>query len=355
MMLQKIIALMPPKRRWILINYDMFRRRNRIIVTIYDHINRHAVHTLPISQDLIALISKLWSIGKTNELPPATELEDMGINLYRSLLPTPLKRDLTEHTYDYIQIVTDDFLHHVPFELLFDGHQFWGLKYPINWAPNLQFLESTLKTQALAQQETPSAIFCGGASPEEQPAKKAKTEEILQAFLSSISAKAGESEPTLLLGESFTRQGLAKACIEPRTLIYFSTPTGIHHSKGEITLHHPDSLRAIEIGITTKFEGTPIVVLDEAKQIDPLETGLSLVTFLRRLVAAGATSIVFTRYLPNPRIQPHFTKTFTHRLYERDPIAVALLNTRREIANLQKLPSSWLPYTLAGNPFSTLF
>ncbi|MFX1562467.1 MAG: tetratricopeptide repeat protein [Promethearchaeota archaeon] len=354
-MLQKIIALMPPKRRWIMINFDMFRKRNQIIVTIDDHISRHAVHTLPISQDLISLILKIWSMGKTNELLPATELEDIGINLYRSLLPTSLKKELTEHSYDYIQIITDEFLHHVPFELLFDGHQYWGLKYPINWAPNLQFLESTLKTQAISPQETHSSIFGGSTGPREHPARKRKAEEILQSFLSSISAKAGGSESTLLFEQDFTRQEFAKACREPRTLIYLSTPTSIHHSKGEITLNQPDSLRAIEIGVTTKFEGAPIVVLDEAKQLDPLENGLSLATFLRRFVAAGATSIVFTRYLPNPQIQPHFTKVFTHRVYERDPIAVALLNTRRELANMQRSPNSWLPYTLAGNPFATLY
>jgi tetratricopeptide (TPR) repeat protein len=352
---QKIIALMPPKRRWIIISYDLFQKRNRLTVTVDDHINRQAVYTLPISQDLISLISKLHVIGKTNVLPPAAHLENLGINLYRRLLPNQLKKELMERTYDYIQIITDDFLHHVPFELFFDGNQYWGLKYPMNWAPNLQFLESTLKAQALAYQETPSVMIGVNTGPENQPRRKSKAEELLQSFLSAASNEHEGSEPVVLFGQDFTRQEFLNACKMPRALIYLSTPTKIHHSKGEITLLHPDSFRSIEIGVTTKFEGAPILVLDESTQLEPLENGTSLATFLRRLVTAGASSIVFTRCLPNPQIQSHFTSTLTHRLYERDPVAVALLHTRRELANRQTSPNSWLPYTLAGNPFASLF
>jgi tetratricopeptide (TPR) repeat protein len=352
--LQKISTLMPPDRRWILINYDVLAKEKRIIVTTMDYVGRHGNHTLPISQDLTSIINQLRIIKKTETLPASTQLQDVGRLLFSNLIPNLLVRQMDTNTYGYLQIISDDFINHVPFELFHDGQTFWGLKYPIAWAPDLQFFESTLKIKALAQQTTPSVVLGVNSTPQEKATRKDIAEDIAKSFLGSVPTTPKVSEPIVLFGRDFTRTLMSSSCDHPRSLIYLSTPTKIHYQKGEIALTHPDSYRAIEIGVTTNFKGAPILILDEATQVDPSEDGLGLAAFLRRLVTAGGTSIIFTRWLPNPKMQSHFASEVVRRLYEGDPIAVVMLHVRRKLQALVPTPQSWIPYSLVGNPFPTL-
>ncbi len=352
--LQKISALMPSDRRWILINYDILTKEKRIIVTTMDYIGRHGNHTLPISSDLTSIINQLRKIKNVETLPASTQLQDVGGLLFRNLIPNLLARQIETNTYGYLQIIVDDFLNHVPFELIHDGQTFWGLKFPMAWAPDLQFFESTLKIKALAQSSTPSVILGVNSSPQEKMTRKEIAEDVAKSFLGSVPTTPKVSEPIVLFGRDFTRTLMSNSCDQPRSLIYLSTPTKIHHQKGEITLAHPDSYRVIEIGVTTNFKGAPILILDESTQIDSSENGLILAAFLRRLVTAGVTSIVFTRWLPNPKMQSHFASEVARRLYEGDPIAVVMLHARRKLQSLIPTPQSWIPYSLVGNPFPTL-
>ncbi len=353
-MLQKLSTLMPADRRWIVINYDVLPKRNLIIVTTLDHVGRHAVHTLPIPQDLVSVVQTLQHIKTANELPPIADLRDIASFLYRSLIPSLLERDLQSHTYGFLQFVTDDFLNNVPFELVFDGKDYWGLKYPMAWTPDFQFFESTLKTKALAQTGSPSVILGVKLDPESPAKRKHSAEEITKSFLGSVPTHQGVTEPIVLFGRDFTRALLSSNIDQPRSLLYFATPTTLHHRKGEIALQQPDSLRVIEIGVTTLFKGGPILILDEATRPEAREDGLSMTGFLRHLVTAGIPSIVFTRWQPESQLQPAFTQVLARQLYEGDPIAVAMLHTRRKLATKGPSPHSWLAYSLCGNPFPTL-
>ncbi len=352
-MLQKLSTLMPTDRRWIVINYDVLPKKNLIIVTSFDHVGRHAVHTLPIPQDLFSVVQTIQHIKTANELPPIADLRDIASFLYRSLIPSLLERELQSQTYGFLQFVTDDFLNNVPFELIFDGKDYWGLKYPMAWTPDLQFFESTLKTKALAQTGTPSVILGVNSYPESPTKRKHYAEEITKSFLGSVPTHQGVTEPIVLFGRDFTRALLSSNIDQPRSLLYLATPTTLHHRKGEIALQQPDSLRVIEIGVTTSFKGAPILILDESMRPEPREDGLSMAGFLRHLVTAGIPSIVFTRWHPEPQLQPTFTQALTRQLYEGDPIAVALLHTRRKLATKGPSPHSWLAYSLCGNPFPT--
>ena len=352
---QKLVTLMPTDRRWILINYDVLLEKQRIIVTTLDHVGRHGIHTLPISPDLASVVQSLQGIKNSQELPPIADLRDIASFLYRSLIPSRLERELQSQNYGFLQFITDGFLNNVPFELIFDGKEYWGLKYPMAWVPDFQFLESTLKTKALAQAAVPSVVLGVNSGAEEQASRRAVAEAIAKSFLDSVPTRQGITEPIVLFGSDFTRTLLSSNLEQPRALLYFSTPTTLHHRKGEIPLQQPDSLRVIEIGVTTHFKGAPILVLDDSMRIDPMENGMSLAGFLRHLVTAGSPSIVFTRWRPERKLQPTFTQNLIRQLYGGDPIAVAMLHTRRKLASTGPPLHSWLSYSLCGNPFLTLF
>jgi tetratricopeptide (TPR) repeat protein len=352
--LDKLIAIMPPDRRWVLLNYDVLLAQNRIIVTMTDHVGRHGSYALPVSPDLPSIISKFQAARETNELPSTVELQDLGAYLYRSLVPGRLARDLETHPYGYLQIVPDVYLNQIPFELIFDGRDYWGLKYPMSWAPDLFFLESALKTQALAPSVAPSLLLGVNTSPDKLLKRRRTPDETAKAFLAALRTSPATGEPLLLVGSEFNRERLAAALEQPRTLILFFTPTSIHHRKGEIALLQPDSLRAIELGTTFVFPGAPILILNECAQLDTRENGLSLAAFLRCLIAAGATSVVFSRWLPDSSLQPQFTGELGKRLGEGDPISLALMHARRKLASLEPSPQSWISYTLCGNPFPSL-
>ena len=354
-MLQKLTALMPPDRRWILINYDVLPEKQRIIVTTLDHVGRHNLHTLPISPDLISVIKSFQNIRSTKDLPSMADLKDVASFLYRSLIPSRLERELETHTYGFLQLITDGFLNNVPFELIFDGKEYWGMKYPMAWTPDFQFLESTLKTKALAQTGPTSVILGVNVDQDKKTSRKEFAEEITKAFLASVPTRQGISEPIVLFGRDFTRNLLSTNLDQPRSLLFFSAPISTHHRKGEIPLQQPDSLRVIEIGVTTYFKGAPILVLDDCQRVEYSGDGLDQAGFLRHFVTAGSPSIVFTRWRPEEQLQVTFTQALMRQLFEGDPIAVALMHTRRKMASRGPSPHSWLGYSLCGNPFPVLF
>ncbi|MFX0168071.1 MAG: CHAT domain-containing protein [Candidatus Hodarchaeota archaeon] len=350
-MLEKLTALMPPDRRWILINYDVLDEKQRIIITTLDHVGRHTLHILPISADLESVVQRLQQVKTTQELPSIVDLRDMASFLYRSLIPSRLDRELQTHTYGFLQFITDGFLNNVPFDIMYDGKEYWGLKHPMAWVPDFQCLESSLKTKALAQSGPTTVLLGVNSNPDGRSARRQRAEEIARVFLAAVPNQQKVNEPIVLFGREFTRAQLARNVDQPRTLLYFSTPTTLHYRKGEIPLQHPDSLRVIEIGVSSIFRGAPILVLDESTRTEPRADGLSTVGFLRHLVAAGAPSILFTRWTPEPQLQPVFTQSLLKHLYEGDPIAVALFHTRRKLASKGPSPHSWLAYSLCGNPF----
>jgi tetratricopeptide (TPR) repeat protein len=352
--LDKLLAITPPDRRWVLLNYDVLPTQNRIIVTMADHVGRHGCYALPVSPDLPSIINKFQSAREANELPSTEELQDLGAYLYRSLIPGRLARDIETHPYGYLQIVPDAHLSQIPFELIFDGRDYWGLKYPMSWAPDSFFLESALKTQALAPSTGSSPLLGVNTKSDERLKRERKPDETAKSFLAALRTSPAASEPLVLDGPDFNRERLAVALEQPRTLIFLVTPTSIHHRKGEIALRPPDSLRAIELGSTFAFSGAPILILNECTQLDTKENSLSLAAFLRCLVAAGATSVVFSRWLPNPSLQPQFAAELGKRLGGGEPISLALMNARRKLASLEPSPENWIPYTLCGNPFPSL-
>jgi tetratricopeptide (TPR) repeat protein len=354
-MLQKLSALMPTDRRWILINYDVLLEKNRIIVTTLDHVGRHNLHSLPISPDLPSVVQSLKEIRSSKELPSIADLKDMASFLYRSLIPSRLERELENNTYGFLQFITDGFLNNVPFELIFDGKEYWGLKYPMAWVPDFQFFESTLKTKALAQTGPTSIVLGVRIDSEDRTPRREFAEEITKTVLAQVPTRQGISEPIVLFGRDFTRNLLSTNMDQPRSLLFLSTPTSIDHRKGEIPLQHPDSLRVIEIGVTTYFKGAPILILDDCKRLEPSEKGLELAGFLRHLVSAGSPSIVFTRWRPEEQLQSIFTQAIIRQIFEGDPVAVALMHTRRKLASRGPSPHSWLGYSLCGNPFPSLF
>ena len=353
-MLEKITTLMPSDRRWILINYDVLKEHQQFIITTLDHVGRYTLHTLPIPPDLESVIQRFQQIRTVQQFPPLADLRDMASFLYRSLIPSRLERELQTHTYGFLQFITDDFLNTVPFELMYDGREYWGLKHPMAWVPDFQFLESTLKIKALAQSGAASSLLGVNSNPEAPAARRERAKEIAEIFLAAIPNRQTVAEPIVLFGREFTRSQLTRNLNQPRALVYLSTPTSLHHRKGEIPLQPPDSIRVMEIGVTTQFNGAPILVLDESTRLEPREDGLSFVGFLRHLVAAGTPSIVFTRWTPDLQLQPVFTQSLLKQLYEGDPIAVALFHTRRKLADKLPSPQSWLAYSLCGNPFPTV-
>jgi tetratricopeptide (TPR) repeat protein len=353
--LPKVLAIMPQDRKWVLVNYDILRSQNKIAVTWIDHRGHYGSSLLPLTKSLKSVVSRLRSIRDTTDLPPQTQLQKIGTQLYRFLIPTNLAKELRSEAYNFIQLVTDDFLHHLPFEMIFDGMQFWGLKYAVSWTPDIAFLENTMRSHAAST--APSTVVLGvKTSNEKQRSGKHIAEEITKTFLAAVPISHEHvGEPVVLFGRDFTRELLIESCNQPCSLVFLSTLTSIHHRKGEIALRHPDSLRAVELGTTTTINGTPTLVLDYCIQQEPREDGLSLAGFLRCLKAAGAVATIFTRWQPNPNTRAFFAATIATQLYEGNTLAVALQQARRMMSIKDTTSNSWLAYTLCGSPYPALF
>ncbi|MFX1475586.1 MAG: tetratricopeptide repeat protein [Promethearchaeota archaeon] len=352
--LPKVLAMMPQDHKWLLINYDILQKQKKISVAWIDHRGHFGSSLLPLTDGLTAVVSRLRTIQEPEALPSPEQLQKVGTQLFRFLIPTQLAKELRAATYDFVHLVTDDFLHHLPFEIIFDGMQYWGLKYAVSWTPDMIFLENSMRGHSNV---TSSTVVLGvKTSYEKHKSGRHIAEEITKTFLASVPISHEHiGEPVVLFGRDFTRDLLIEACDQSCKLLFLSTPTVIHHRKGEIALKHPDSLRAVELGTTTNINGAPALVLDYCIQAEPREDGLSLTAFLRCLKAAGATATIFTRWPPNPNTRAFFAATIATQLHEGKSLAEALQQARQTISIKDTTSNSWLTYTLCGNPYSTLF
>ncbi len=74
-------------------------------------------------------------------------LEDLGRKMYKLLIPNSLQEFLKSTDFEYLTIIPTMEIHSLPLEIMFDGEDYWGLKYNLSRAYNLQSLRTAMHAQ----------------------------------------------------------------------------------------------------------------------------------------------------------------------------------------------------------------
>lgn len=366
---------------------------NKMVVFLVDqdgHI-KHKVHDVDL-EDVWKLAEHCRSIFRKLHIPTTKrseinkELDTLSKILYATLVPEEIgeavKKCLKtrEDENKHLIIVPDKFLNWVPFELLFDGDGYWGLKYAISTDFSLDLArlcvqkrrEMARKLKAGAELKD-SSYFLLVKNPlfDLDVAEKGVDNivEMLKKKGIQYDVLPHKKATQLAFANRVTKKplsvlhyvGHAKFMGADPALSHLLLHTG---KKGECKAcyqrkkegHVVDPLPATEFIQRVKFKGSPIVYLSACETgIADVEPGDEMFGLVRALMYAGATTLILSRWGVLEMPARIFAIEFYKHLLEGESTAVALRNARKIVYKRKRCSFiDWASFSLQGDPFRTL-
>ncbi|MGD8507087.1 MAG: CHAT domain-containing protein, partial [Candidatus Bathyarchaeota archaeon] len=365
---------------------------NKLVVFLVDQAGNinHKVHDVNL-EDVWRLAERCRSIFSELRNPMTKrseinkELDTLSKKLYCTLVPKEIREKIKrclktrKDENSHLIVVPDKFLNWVPFELMFDGDGYWGLKYALSTIFSLDLarlcvqkrmeieseyeVDAELKDGAFLLVKNPLFDLNEAEKGVDTIVEMLKKEKIQHSVLPHKKANQlafatkVRKEPLSVLHYV----GHAKFMGADPALSYLALHT---EKTGECKAcseqkeedHVVDQFLATEFIQNVKFKGSPIVYLSAC------ETGIAYVALgdemfglVRALMYAGATTLVLSRWGVLEMPARDFAIEFYKHLLEGEPAAVALRNARRIVYNRKRHSFiDWASFYLQGDPFRTL-
>ena len=299
------------------------------------------------------------------------ELRDLSEKLYISLIPEEIGKALKSRDVEHLIVVPHKLLHWVPFEALFDGDNYWGLKYAISTDFSLDIARLCVEKRqrrAIKMKERPYFLIV--KNPLDDLPGADKEVDTLVGLL-----KAERIKHEVLPHKKATQPAFIEAINESpfNVLLYAGHAVfmGKHpslsslclHTSGECLAcsgkkkkHTPELLAATEFIHEVKFKRTPIVYLSACESgVAEVEPGDEMFGLVRALMYAGATSLVLSKWKVKDDVAPVFAEEFYSQLLGGESVAVALQNARQKVFKLDPDKfTDWTVFSVQGDPFRRL-
>jgi len=282
------------------------------------------------------------------------ELNRVAKKLYSILVPEKLAKYLQQSTFQYMTIIPMGKMHSYPLELLHDGDNYWGLKFPMTRAFNLQILLAALEPKK--KKKEGFALLVGNPN-ENMMIPKSKIlgkgrKGMINASLKLISEELVELDG-LLLREGYKTHTLPEenanksAFLEalnknPYTLIHFAGHAVFNSKNPNYSYlllregNEPSELYAYELPIKAVLTGNPLVNLMACETGGVVtELGDEVFGLVRGFIEAGALGITISGWIVYEFYACLFFKSFyAHYITMKLPIAESLRLARRHIQHL---------------------
>ncbi len=375
--LKKTLEVFPRDERWAILEFVLSISLEKLLVFLVDQ--EGSIHCVIHDIDLekvTKLISKCQRIIKEVRKPfkrkkANEELDVLSKKLYNVFIPVEIGEALKSGNVEHLIVVPHKLLHWVPFEILFDGNNYWGIKYALSTAFSLDLARLCVekrKKRAIKMKE--SLFFLLVKNP---LFDLTFADEEVNSVLGLLEAQGIRSE--VLHNDEATQLAFIEAAnTRPFNVLHYAGhamfmgkhPSLSHldlHTDGECPAcslkpeeHTPQLLTANEIIHDVKFKRTPIVYLSGCESgVAEVEAGDEMFGLVRALMYAGATSLVLSRWLVRDKVAPVFAEEFCRRLLDGESVAVALRNARLKVFNLDPLNfTDWAVFSLQGDPFRRL-
>ncbi len=348
---------MPPN--WIILDYFYDRIQHAYIVFIIQKNEEIQLFRNKVDpeeqQQLNQTILKIHNtVGSIDRDEVEEELRLVGKKLYELLIPKNLANYLQNAAFEYLTIIPTGNMHSYPLELLHDNENYWGLKYSMTRAFNLQTLRAALyarkekkKAFALlvgnptANMTVPiSKIHGEGSKGMKDASLKIISEDLVE--LDSLLQNKGYITHRLPEEDANESIFLSMLNENPYTLIHFAGHA-LFNSKNPnysyLLLKEGDEtseLYANEIPVKAVLAGNPLVNLI-ACETGGLETELGDEVFglARGFIEAGALSIIISGWIVFELYASRFFKSFyEHYITMKLPISESLRLARLHIQHL---------------------
>ena len=375
--LKRTLEVFPKDMRWCILEFAISSVSDRLFVFLVDQDStiEYAIHDVDLGeikkltlrcQEVFDKVRKLeWE--KANN-----ELVDLSKKLYNALIPVEIGESLKSRDVEHLIVVPHKILHWVPFEALFDGDNYWGLKYAISTDFSMDLARLCVEKREkrdTKMKENPSFLLVKNPLLDREGMDKE-----VNSIINLLDAQG--IQYNVLHHQNATKKALIEAANkDPFSVLFHAGHASFMgknpafsslylHTDGECpacsgkTKHHTyELLSASEIIHRVKFEGTPIVYLSACESgIAEVEPGDEMFGLVRALMYAGATSLVLSRWLVEDKVGPIFVEEFHRQLLEgKKSVAVALRNARRKVFNDDPLKfTDWAVFSLHGDPFRRL-
>ena len=298
-----------------------------------------------------ALLASAETLLRSPERPGfAQEAQARGQVIYRTLVPPRLREKLRGVTGP---LLISTSLYGLPWELLHDGQEFWGLRYALG--KRLVLDRPMLSGPPARLRPRPRVLVIGSDPRGDLPFVRHEVEEICETLEGSadlvcvVDRLASFETVSAYLGEGFD-------------LIHYCGHVVMSPETGPALLLGDGRLLTTPV-IEANVAGRPLVFLNAcASARDDSETPSSsaweatVSSVANAFLFGGAVAVVGTLADVSDRHAARLAEAFYRRVLESEPIGEALRVARVECRNAPESSGSptWLSFVLYGNPGQVL-
>jgi CHAT domain-containing protein len=236
----------------------------------------------------------------------------------------------------------------VPWECLFDGENFLGLKYSISKNFSLDIAISAIKKRRINENNF-SALLVGNPTLDLEDAKIEVDE--IRKILNKI------CKPEVLEEYNATLDNFMSKTKDHLDILHFSGHGyfAANPALSGLVFNNKDTLTVNELS-SLKFKGSPIVSLSACETGITLPVGGDeLMGLIRGFIIAGSPSIVSTNWRVYANSARELMVEFYKGVLEKKTIGIALREARRCVYDrYNREILHWGAYTLYGDPFRTI-
>ena len=275
------------------------------------------------------------------------EARQRGSVLYRTLVPPELRAQLAQLAGPLLVATS---LYTIPWELFFDGEEFWGLRYAIGRRILMDRAVPPIVPGEV--HERPRALIVGADPRGDLPFVREEVERICDA-LSRV------ADVTLVSGPLATFEAVTGHLGQRFDLIHFCGHV-VTDPTGAPALLLADQKLVSATVIEPNLTGHPVVVLNgcasvrgaSAAGVDQWEERFSSVAY--GFLFGGAMAVVGTLCEVSDRRAATLADEFYRRVLAHVPVGEALRCARERLRTEHPSSPAWLSFVLYGNPAQLL-
>jgi tetratricopeptide (TPR) repeat protein len=349
--LSNALNVLEKENNWLVMEYLIMPYKSEIVVFFIDKNGPLPVSEKYDRRELNSLINKYVKAifaSKENFKESGKKMKEISSEFYNVLFPGKIDehfKKITSKVEDLMIIPHKYQLHMVPWEILFDGEDYFGVKYSISKNFSLDLGISAINKEGSSGE---SALLVKNPKMDLDWADK-EVDEIKEML-------KGYCKPIMIEHKNATTKNFRDKIENHLNVLHFSGHGYFAANPGLSGLIFNDNSLTANTLSGLKFKGSPIVSLSACETgITPPVGGDELMGLIRGFITAGSPSIVSTNWRVYDKSACDLMVEFYKNVLDKKPIGMALRDARKCVYDRYNGEIlHWGAYTLYGDQFRTI-
>ena len=358
--LSNALDILRKERGWVVLEYMLLPSKSELVIFVINE--KGEINPVRSEYDRIKLNSSIKKyayavISSSKEKfreDAEGELKEISTDLYNTLFPEAVENAIESVKAEHLIIIPHKELHLVPWEILFNGEDYLGLKYSIskNFSLDLTSIAMNKRMNPNDTDDGFAALLMGNPTLDLDGAETEvyKIEEALN--------RIDEVKTITLQRDKATKENFIEEIRRPLDIFHFSGHGQFQFPPGfsSLIFNNRNELTANELS-GLSFKGSPIVSLSACETgITAPISGDELAGLIRGFIVTGSSSIVSTSWRVYDNSACLLMVEFYKNLLKKNCVGVSLKKARETVFNEHNGEIlHWGAYTLYGDPFRSVF